>query len=113
MDKVAGDPRCHPSLGFSSLIVQGVRAEVKLNESRQFLGSSRATRSTYCTQSGWDTGVRRSLVLVSSTANLASDSSPMGRSKGTIEPSAEAPTRDKPLPYTEDRKWGYLSLGMP
>lgn len=100
MDKVAGDPRCHPSLGFSSLVFQGVRAEVKLNESRQFLGSSKATRSTYCSQSGWDTGLRRSLVLVSSTANVASDSSyeasPMGRPKGTTEPTAEAPTQDKP-----------------
>lgn len=56
-----------------------------LNETRQFLESSKATRSTYCTQSGWDTGVRRSLVLVSNMANLASDSShgayPMGRSR--------------------------------
>lgn len=73
---------------------------MKLNETRQFLESSKATRSTYCTQSGWDMGVRRSLVLVSSTANLASDSSyeayPMGRSEGTIEPNAEAPTWDKP-----------------
>lgn len=63
MDKVAGDRRCHPSLGFSSVMFQRVRAEVTLNESRQSLGSSKATRPTYCTQTAWDMGLRRNLVL--------------------------------------------------
>jgi hypothetical protein len=74
MDKVAGDRRCHLSLGFSSAIFQRVRAEVKLKESRQFLGSSKATRPPYCTQTVWDMGLRRSLVLVNSLADLTSDS---------------------------------------
>lgn len=99
MDKVTGDPRCHRALGFSSFVFQRVRAEVRLNESRQFLGSSKATRSTCCSQSGWDMGVRRSLVLVSSLAKLASNPSygayHMGRSKGTVEPNVKAHTWDK------------------
>lgn len=89
-----GDHRCHPFLGFSSLIFQRVRAEVKLNESRQFLGSSKAIRPTYCTQTGWDMGLRKSL------ADLASDSShgayQVGRSKSIIEPNVEAHTWGKP-----------------
>lgn len=73
---------------------------MKPNESRQFQRSSKSIRPTSCTQTGWDTGLRRSLVLVNSLADLASESSHgayhVGRSKSTTEPNVEAHTWDKP-----------------
>lgn len=108
MDKVAKDCRCHPSLGLSSLIFQRVRAEVKLNESRQFLGSSKATRPIHCTQSGWDMGLRGNLVLKSSLADLASDFL-WSLSRGWTH--VEVHTWDKPTLHRKQEMG--LSPGMP